>query len=99
MSPEQAAGRALDFRSDQFSLGVILYEMATGKRAFERGSIAETLAAILRDEPESMSRLNPLVPPPLQWMVKRTHRVTGNLIYEFPFAKGSRGLKRTLLHG
>src|SRR5690349_2758171 len=71
MSPQQAAGEKVDFRSDQFAFGVILYEMATGKRAFQRGSTAETLAAILRDEPESMGRLNPLVPPPLQWMVKR----------------------------
>jgi predicted ATPase/serine/threonine protein kinase len=71
MSPQQAAGEKVDFRSDQFAFGVILYEMATGKRAFQGGSMAETLAAILRDEPESMSRLNPLVPPPLQWTVKR----------------------------
>src|ERR1051326_2029395 len=71
MSPQQAAGEKVDLRSDQFAFGVILYEMATGKRAFQGGSMAETLAAILRDEPESMSRLNPLVPPPLQWMVKR----------------------------
>jgi len=71
MSPQQAAGQKVDFRSDQFSFGVILYEMATGKRAFERGSAIETLAAILRDEPESIGALNPQIPPPLQWTVKR----------------------------
>src|SRR6202171_734938 len=71
MSPQQAAGERVDFRSDQFSLGVILYEMATGKRAFQRRSAVETLAAILRDEPEPIGNLNPQIPPPLQWTVKR----------------------------
>ena len=71
MSPQQAAGERVDFRSDQFSFGVILYEMATGKRAFERRSAVETLAAILHDEPESIGHLNPQIPPPLQWTVKR----------------------------
>ena len=50
MSPEQAAGRSVDFRSDQFSLGIILYEMIVGKRPFDRESSAETLAAIIRDD-------------------------------------------------
>src|SRR5258708_404223 len=71
MSPQQAAGERVDFRSDQFSFGVILYEMATGKRAFERRTMVETLVAILRDEPESIGHLNPQIPPPLQWTVKR----------------------------
>jgi predicted ATPase/tetratricopeptide (TPR) repeat protein/tRNA A-37 threonylcarbamoyl transferase component Bud32 len=71
MSPQQAAGERVDFRSDQFSFGAILYEMATGQRAFKRGSVVETLAAILRDEPAPIGDLNPQVPPPLQWTVKR----------------------------
>jgi serine/threonine protein kinase len=71
MSPEQAAGRPLDFRSDQFSLGSILYEMATGKRAFERGTTAETLTAIIREEPEPVAQLNARVPAPLRWIVDR----------------------------
>ncbi len=56
MSPEQALGQALDFRSDQFSFGAILYEMITGRRAFARPSAPETMTAIIREEPAS-SRL------------------------------------------
>ena len=55
MSPEQAAGRPVDFRSDQFSLGIILYEMVVGKRPFDRDSSAETLTAIIRDESPQLS--------------------------------------------
>ena len=71
MSPEQAAGRPLDFRSDQFSFGSIVYEMATGKRAFERATTAETLTAIIREEPAPVSQLNPKVPAPIRWLVER----------------------------
>ncbi len=71
MSPEQAAGRPLDFRSDQFSFGSILYEMATGKRAFERGTTAETLTAIIREEPEPVAQLNARVPAPVRWILER----------------------------
>ena len=51
MSPEQATGRSTDFRSDQFSFGVVIYELLTGQRAFRRPTAVETLSAILRDEP------------------------------------------------
>ena len=71
MSPEQASGRPLDFRSDQFSFGSILYELATGKRAFERGTNAETLTAIIREEPDPVAQLNPRVPSPVRWLVER----------------------------
>ena len=62
MSPEQAEGRKLDARSDIFSFGAVLYEMVTGKRAFERDSTAGTLAAILKEEPEAATELNPDLP-------------------------------------
>ena len=62
MSPEQAVGRTVDFRSDQFSFGSILYEMATGKRAFERESVAQTMTAIIESDPEPATSLNPNLP-------------------------------------
>ncbi len=71
MSPEQAAGQAVDFHSDQFTLGAILYEMATGRRAFQRKTGAETLVAIIREEPEPLSQLAPKAPAPVRWIVER----------------------------
>ena len=71
MAPEQAAGRPADFRADQFALGLILYEMLTARRAFQRDTSVETLAAVLREEPEPIERLAPGVPAPLRWLVER----------------------------
>jgi Tol biopolymer transport system component len=71
MSPEQASGREVDFRADQFSFGSILYELATGKRAFQRNTGAETLTAIIREEPEPVAQANPRVPAPVRWIVER----------------------------
>jgi tetratricopeptide (TPR) repeat protein len=71
MSPEQASGRPLDFRSDQFSCGAILYEMVTGHAAFRRPTPAQTLSAIIEDEPRPIAELNPAVPPPLRWIIER----------------------------
>jgi predicted ATPase len=71
MSPEQAKGLPLDFRSDQFSFGSLLYEMVTGKRAFPQCGAAEVLAAILRDQPEPAASLNPQAPAPLCWVIDR----------------------------
>lgn len=71
MSPEQALGKALDFRSDQFSFGSMLYEMVTGRKAFDRASGPETMAAIIREEPEPLSASAPATPVPLRWIVER----------------------------
>ena len=68
MSPEQARGRDLDARSDQFSFGLILYELAVGKRAFQRPSTAETMAAIIREEPEPLPASVPML---LCWTIER----------------------------
>ena len=71
MSPEQAGGVRPDFRSDQFSLGLVLYEMVTGKRPFQRATAAETLVAILRDPLEPVGVANPDAPAPLCWAIER----------------------------
>ncbi|HEY1250591.1 MAG TPA: protein kinase [Thermoanaerobaculia bacterium] len=71
MSPEQAGGKPLDFRSDQFSFGSVLYEMATGVRAFRRETAVDTMAAILHEEPEPIGRLNDALPAPLRWTIER----------------------------
>jgi serine/threonine-protein kinase len=71
MSPEQATGRKLDFRSDQFALGAILYELATGKPAFDGETAIDTLSAILHDEPEPIQKTNPRAPAELCWIVGR----------------------------
>ena len=71
MSPEQASGQSVDFRSDQFSFGSVFYEMLAGKRAFHGPTRAETLAAIIRDEPEPMATAAPRVPVPLRWIAER----------------------------
>jgi serine/threonine protein kinase/Flp pilus assembly protein TadD len=70
MSPEQVRGLPVDHRSDLFSLGVLLYEMLTGQRAFSRGSVAESQAAILRDEPPAPVPGRPL-PPGVDRVVRR----------------------------
>jgi len=71
MSPEQAAGRTASHASDQFALGTILYEMVTGERAWKRDTAAETLAAIIREDPPPMAAASPATPVALRWIVDR----------------------------
>jgi hypothetical protein len=71
MSPEQAAGRKADFRSDQFALGVVLHELLSGRRAFMRQTLPETLTAIIREEPEPLPPLPPVLDGPVRSIVAR----------------------------
>ena len=71
MSPEQVRGEPIDLRSDIFSFGAVLYEMLTGKRAFKRETSAETMTAILREEPQALSDAGWQGPPELQRILSR----------------------------
>jgi Tol biopolymer transport system component/predicted Ser/Thr protein kinase len=71
MAPEQLEGKEVDARADIFAFGTVVYEMATGKRAFEGTSQASLIAAILEREPPPMSSLQPMTPPALDRVVKR----------------------------
>ena len=71
MSPEQVRRQAIDHRSDIFALGAILHEMVTGKRTFRKPTSADTISAILNDEPPPITRVAPHTPPALQRIVQR----------------------------
>ena len=71
MSPEQVAGRAVDHRSDIFSLGILLYQMASGERPFEGASSAELASAILRDTPPLVTELRGDLPADLARLIRR----------------------------
>jgi len=70
MSPEQVEGRAMDHRTDIFSLGVLLYELATGRRPFSSDTSAGLISAILRDTPSSVTEINPGLPRHLARIVQ-----------------------------
>jgi len=74
MSPEQAQGKAVDARSDVFAFGSLLYEMVTGRRAFQEDSTASTLAAILHQDPKPASELSHVVPRELETIINRCLR-------------------------
>jgi serine/threonine protein kinase/tetratricopeptide (TPR) repeat protein len=77
MSPEQASGNLVDFRSDQFSFGTILYELVTGRRAWRKPTPAETLVAIMREDPPLLSSAESPIPA-------RVRRVVGRCLAKSP---------------
>ena len=81
MSPEQASGGEVDARSDLFSLGVVMYEMATGKRPFASRTGVATRAAILRERPVSPRSLNPHISPDLEMVIARAMEKNIDLRY------------------
>ncbi len=70
MSPEQAQGKPLDHRTDIFSMGTVLYEMATGRRPFQGGSSVELASSILKDTPAPISEVNPALPRDLGRIIR-----------------------------
>jgi Tol biopolymer transport system component/predicted Ser/Thr protein kinase len=71
MAPEQIEGKQVDARTDIFAFGAVVYEMATGKKAFEGKTSASVMAAILKDEPPAMSSLQPMTPLQLDRVVRK----------------------------
>ena len=71
MAPEQVRGNAADHRADIFAFGTILYEMLTGRRAFHKTTAADTMSAILNEEPPTVSQIAPNIPPALQRTIHR----------------------------
>ena len=71
MAPEQVRGQAVDHRTDIFAFGAILFEMISGRRAFHRSTAAETMTAILHEDPPAVSQLVQSVPPGLQRVMQR----------------------------
>ena len=82
MSPEQVKAKELDARTDLFSLGAVLYEMATGRMPFDGLSSGEICSAILRDEPPSPRQVNPQVSPVLEAVIRRALEKNRTLRYQ-----------------
>jgi len=69
MAPEQVEGKEMDARTDIFAFGVVLYEMATGRKAFAGDSRASLTVAILTSEPSAITKIQPLTPPALERVI------------------------------
>ena len=93
MSPEQASGRLVDHRSDQFSLGLIADEAVTGRQPFARPTAAQTLTATIEADPEPVNSVNPDVPPHLALVIHRCLEKNSSHRYE-----STRDLARDLQH-
>ena len=82
MSPEQARGLAVDGRSDCYSLGVVLYELVTGRAPFAAPTTSDLLVAILEREPPSLRLAARALPPPLEWIIEKALEKDPNLRYQ-----------------
>ncbi len=71
MAPEQLEGKEADARTDIFAFGALLYEMVTGRKAFEGKSQASVITAIMSADPPTLTSLQPTTPPVLDWLTKR----------------------------
>jgi serine/threonine-protein kinase len=98
MSPEQAEGRPVDTRSDIFSFGSVLYEMVSGRRAFDGGSSISTLSSVLRDDVKPFADVAPNTPPLLEAIISRCLPKDPNARWQSmkEVEKALRTLKRTL---
>jgi serine/threonine protein kinase len=82
MSPEQVKAKDLDARTDLFSFGAVLYEMATGRMPFNGSSSGEICGSVLRDEPVPAMRLNPEISPDLEVVIRKALEKPRNLRYQ-----------------
>ena len=85
MAPEQVRGQAVDGRADLFALGTVLYEMLAGRRAFERDTAADTMTAILKEDPPEFDRARADIPPALDRIIR--HCLEKNVVERFQSAR------------